>query len=394
MRGVSCSDISAMSARPLRCLLALLGVLALSLAAGATRAGASGTSPSSTVTGPITALGSSWFTVQTSGRRVGVINALTAAATTITNENTPYVWGGGHAEAGVPSVGAKGSGSTRARKGFDCSGAVTAVLAGAGLWPAGAGVPADNGVISELLSEHLIARGVASAPDGVTLYDDPGVHIFMNIDGRFFGTSDGAGGGDAAGGAGWLADGAWDASSRAYRKYHLLPTVLAQKTSYGNDFTFQLPTGGLFAATRGSAQGLSLGELRVADLLAGERVQVNYSTNGTGAMVVSSVAVISGGPAVTAPTTSTTTTPTSPTPTTPTTTTPVPSGPSAAPVPTGTPTPITTVGTPATPVPATTTPAPSATVTVSTATASGSGSGSGGAGYTGGVSATGGSALG
>ena len=61
------------------------------------------------------------------------------------------------------------------------------MLADAGVWPAGSGVPADNGVIAQLRSEHLIARGTGT----VTLYDGPGVHIFMSIEGRFFGTSDG-----------------------------------------------------------------------------------------------------------------------------------------------------------------------------------------------------------
>jgi cell division septation protein DedD len=337
--------------RSSRLIAVLLGVCALILSAAAGPAGAaiapSRTSSPATVTGPITELGGSWFTLQTSGRRVGVINALNSAATQITDENMPYVWGGGHAEAGVASVGDKGPGHNGKRTGFDCSGAVAAVLADAGLWPSGAGVPADSGVISELLSEHLIARGVGSAPDAVTLYDDPGEHIFMNINGHFFGTSDGGGSGDPAGGAGWLDDGAPDASSPAYMRYHFLPAVLAQQTSYGNDFTFQLPASGLFAATQGDGLGISLGELDASDLLVGERVRVAYSTNGTGEMVLTSVAVISGGPTLTPPTLTppttsapATTTTTTPTPTTPTTTTPtVPASPptvsvSSSPLPT------------------------------------------------------------
>jgi hypothetical protein len=240
-----------------------------------------------------------------------VINALAATATKITDADTPYVWAGGHAEAGVASVGSKGPGHNGKRVGFDCSGAVAAVLVGAGLWPAGAGVPADNGVISELMSEHLIARGVGAAPDAVTLYDDPGVHIFMNIDGRFFGTSDGSGGGDAEGGAGWLDDGAYDASDRTFKKYHFLPSVLEERTSYGNDFTFDLPLSGLFAATNGAGD-VSLGDLGISDLLAGERVRVTYTAAGTGAMTAQSVAVISGGPTLPVPPTTSTTTTTTP----------------------------------------------------------------------------------
>lgn len=180
-----------------RCIAALLGALALSVpAAAGARAAELPAPPAATVSGSITALGGSWFSLQSAGQRIGVINALAAAATQITNADTPYVWAGGHAEAGVPSTGSARPRKTRRIAGFDCSGAVAAVLAGAGLWPAGAGVPADKGVISELLAEHLITPGLSRAPAAVTLYDDPGVHIFMNIDGRFFGTSDGGGGGE------------------------------------------------------------------------------------------------------------------------------------------------------------------------------------------------------
>ena len=283
-----------------------------------------------TVTGSIIELGYSSFTLQTNGRRVGVINALTSAATRVTAEDTPYVWGGGHGQAGVASVGVRGPGYNGRRVGFDCSGAVAAVLAAAGLWPAGAGVPADNGVIAELLAQHLIARGVGATPDSVNLYDEPGVHIFMNIDGRFFGTSDGGGGGDAKGGAGWLSDGAWDASDPAFKKYHFLPSVLAQRTSYGNDYTFNLAPDGLFPATSRN-DAVSLGTLGIADLLVNERVRVSYRHLGSGAMSVESIAVLGGGPKLGPP-------PTPAPPTVPTTPDPgTPPPPSSTPDP-GTPT--------------------------------------------------------
>jgi hypothetical protein len=188
----------------------------------------------------VVAVGNSLVTVQTAGQRVGVINALVDAANAITAKDYPYVWGGGHAEAGVASIGERGPGYNGKRVGFDCSGSVAAVLAAAGLWTPGSGVPADNGIISQLRSEHLIAKGVGTAPDEVTLYDDPGVHIFINIEGRFFGTSDGGGGGDRKGGPGWLDDGAWDATNSAFRKYYFLESVLRNSTTYGNDYTFVL----------------------------------------------------------------------------------------------------------------------------------------------------------
>jgi hypothetical protein len=86
----------------------------------------------------------------------------------------------------------------------------------------------------------LIAPGVGRGPLAVTLYDHPAVHIFMNIDGRFFGTSDGAGGGNPNGGAGWLDDGAPDASRRVYKAYHFLPSVLRSSTNAGHIVSFQL----------------------------------------------------------------------------------------------------------------------------------------------------------
>jgi hypothetical protein len=139
------------------------------------------------------------------------------------------------------------------RTGYDCSGSVAAVLADAGLWPAGGGVPNDAGIIAQLLTEHLITRGAGTGPVEVTLYDHPGVHLFMNVDGRFFGTSDGGGGGNPRGGAGWLDDGAPDASSRSYKPYHFFPWVLKGSTSAGHIDSFQL------RALPSGAAGLQLG---------------------------------------------------------------------------------------------------------------------------------------
>jgi hypothetical protein len=226
------------------------------------------------ITGTITALSGSSFTIQTAGRRTGVVNALTAAATHITGQDYPYVYGGGHAQAGIASIGIKGPGYNGKRLGYDCSGSVAAVLAGAGLWPAGGGVPNDAGIIAQLLSEHLIARGAGTGPVEVTLYDHPGVHIFMNIDGRFFGTSDGGGGGNPRGGAGWLDDGAPDASSRAYKPYHLLPSVLKGSTTAGHIDSFQL---GMLSSDPAGVQ-------------LGVKVQVTYEQTRAGRMLATAVA--------------------------------------------------------------------------------------------------------
>lgn len=222
---------------------------------------------SGSATGAVTALSGSSFTIQTAGPRVGLVNAMTRAASDITKQAYPYVWAGGHAQAGIASRG------TRSRNvGFDCSGSVAAVLASSGVWPAGSGVPNDAGIVATLRHEHLIAPGVGRGPVEVTLYDHPGVHIFMNIDGRFFGTSDGAGGGNPHGGAGWLDDGAPDALRPVFKAYHFLPAVLKSSTTAGHIVSFQL--GSLSAP---------------AALELGDRVQVSYTESKSGSLLASSI---------------------------------------------------------------------------------------------------------
>lgn len=224
------------------------------------------------VTGLLTSAGTYSFTIQTPGRPTGVLNAMARAATRITAQDYPYVWGGGHGQAGIASVGERGPGFNGRRRGYDCSGAVAAVLVAGGLWPAGAGVPNDAGVIRYLRQRHEILPGAGNGPREVTLYDRPGVHIFMNIDGRFFGTSDGGGGGDRRGGPGWLDDGAWDAHSRAFRRYHFVPGLLGAKTNAGYTLAFQFGPG-----------------VSVDGLPAGTRVRVVYKTTNQGTMVAQSV---------------------------------------------------------------------------------------------------------
>jgi len=213
------------------------------------------------------------FAIEASAGRMSVVSALTMAADQVTAGDFPYVYGGGHPQAGVANIGIKGPGYNGRRIGFDCSGSVAAVLAGAGVWQVATGVPNDAGIITQLLQEHLIARGPGHGATEVTLYDDPGVHIFMNIDGHFFGTSDGGGGGNAAGGAGWLDDGAPDASSHVYKRYHLLPGVLASQTTFARIFTFH------------SGAGASL----VHGLELGGAVQVAYTVAPNGRLTAESV---------------------------------------------------------------------------------------------------------
>jgi hypothetical protein len=250
--------------------------VALSLLGPASAFAGSGSLGSGSVSGTIIAVGGSSLTVQTHGRMLGVVNALSDGATALAARELPYVWGGGHAEAGVASAGVRGGpGANGKRVGYDCSGAVAAVLAAAGLWSPGSGVPSDAGVIAQLRAERLLApgAGTGTGPSEVTLYDEPGVHIFMNIGGRFFGTSDGAGGGNLRGGAGWLDDGAPDASRPRFKRYHLLPSLLRDRTSYGHDYTFSLVSSPLLAA--GAEPG--------------ERVTVAYAEARTG--IISALAL-------------------------------------------------------------------------------------------------------
>ena len=213
------------------------------------------------------------FAIESGGGRMSVLNALTNAANLVIEDDFPYVYGGGHAQAGIASIGIKGPGYNGRRIGFDCSGSVAAVLAGAGVWQPTDGVPNDAGIIAELKSEHLIARGAGHGASEVTLYDDPGVHTFMDIDGHFFGTSDGGGGGNPAGGAGWLDDGAPDATSRVYKRYHLLLGVIQRQTTFERILTFQT------SGHPSIAHGLELGS----------EVHVAYMQTPTGRMTAEGV---------------------------------------------------------------------------------------------------------
>src|SRR5579875_1256565 len=204
---------------PLLPLLALLAVIPAAVASPLVGAGLPGSAIHS-VRGTVLSLDRAEVTVQAAGPRMRVLDALTRAADTVAAGEYPYVWGGGHALAGVADTGVRGGpGANGRRIGFDCSGSVAAVLAGAGLWTPGTSVPSDWGIIAQLRREHLVAAGRGTGPRSVTLWDDHGVHIFIEIGQEFFGTSDGGAPSPANphGGAGWLDDGAPDTFDRHYR---------------------------------------------------------------------------------------------------------------------------------------------------------------------------------
>ena len=92
-----------------------------------------------TASGTVSAIGpwQSTLTIQQHARRMTVVSALRHAADAVTARDYPYVWAGGHDAAGVASTGGvkprRGRHPKQPPIGFDCSGAVAAVLAGAGV---------------------------------------------------------------------------------------------------------------------------------------------------------------------------------------------------------------------------------------------------------------------
>lgn len=167
------------------------------------------------------------------GASVSRVQAMIDAAQAITNSDYPYAWGGGHPSAGTPSMGSSSESGGATVLGFDCSGSVAAVLAAASAGiPFGGAVGADSTVISDLQSKGVISPGQGKGTPEVTLWDSPGVHIFMSINGRYFGTSDGNDGNHSQknGGAGWLNDGHADTSS--FTPYHYNASYLNQTVKY------------------------------------------------------------------------------------------------------------------------------------------------------------------
>ncbi len=208
------------------------------------------------------------FIIRTPGSNGGRLNEIVSYADKLEAKNYPYVFGGGHARAGVPS-------GTHA-KGFDCSAVVAAVLAAGGLWPKNSSVPGDAGVIQELMKDKLIAPGPASGPYQLALFDNPGKDIQEKIDGRFFGTGVGS-----RGGAGWFDDGVFE--FRGYKEYHVLPSALHEHSSDGNYVTFSFGSG--------ASQATIAEEVTV-----GAKVQVSYAEAGDSSIRAESVKNVGGKP--------------------------------------------------------------------------------------------------
>lgn len=236
---------------------------------GATLAGLAAAGPSlahaATVDGTVVATRTYDFTIRTAGKPGDPLAKMISYATALGARDYKYVYGGGHAHAGVATGG-----------GFDCSGSVAAVLASGGLWPKGGAVGSDLGLVAELKSRGLIASGPGSGPDQVTLYDHPGKTIEMSIDGRIWGV-----GGDAKGGPGWVDDSLVSASD--LREYHVLPRALHAGSGDSNDITFSYRLNGA---------GYKISK----ELAVGSKVAVNFSNGKLAMLELDSIKNIGGTP--------------------------------------------------------------------------------------------------
>jgi hypothetical protein len=167
------------------------------------------------------------------GASVSRIQAMIDAAQAITNSDYPYAYAGGHPAAGTPSSGSASESGGPTVLGFDCSGAVAAVLsaAHAGVAP-GSACGKDSTIFSQVQSSCPGSSGPGTGNPEVTLWDLSGTHIFMSINGKYFGTSDGhaRNASQKNGGAGWLDDGHPDTSS--YTPWHFSASYLNDTVSY------------------------------------------------------------------------------------------------------------------------------------------------------------------
>lgn len=121
-----------------------------------------------------------------------IVSRAIRAANFINSAHLPYVWGGGHGTPGVPTKGPRHKGGKDVTgPGFDCSGAVSAILYAAGIVKHG-------GDAASLTRFGHAAKG----NEAIVIYARGGgdAHTVMQIDGRYFGTNQS----NPGGGAGWF----------------------------------------------------------------------------------------------------------------------------------------------------------------------------------------------
>jgi hypothetical protein len=107
------------------------------------------------------------------------VDKMIREANAIASHNYAYQWGGGHGSLGSPTGGPG--------PGYDCSGAVSAVLG------------ADGLIGSPEVASQFMGYGAPGPGKWVSIYASPG-HVFMSLMGRYFGTS----GQNPGGGANWI----------------------------------------------------------------------------------------------------------------------------------------------------------------------------------------------
>src|ERR1039458_9613836 len=168
-----------------------------------------------------------------------VIDQLLTAAATINNQNWPYEDQGGlisvgHADKGLPGGVHEGGYGTI---GYDCYGAVGAVLYLAGLLY---GPLNSNTPIHTWIREGLLVAGEGTGTPECTFFGMSN-HIFMRINGKFWGTSDGANHGPTGpptphkGGGGWISNGV--IGPNITNTGHIPASKLAPPTSGGGTGT-------------------------------------------------------------------------------------------------------------------------------------------------------------
>lgn len=157
------------------------------------------------------------------------IQAMIEAANALSAKNYPYVYGGGHGTCGVPSRGNSGGSLI----GFDCSGSVSAVLGAAGLISS----PVFTGNIVSAMGAYL-KPGLDTSGNGVNIFNNNVSgnldHMFMEIEGQYFGTWDGGTNPNTRGGPAWLTGNASLVTNPSFSHYHIPQTILSQTTTYNS----------------------------------------------------------------------------------------------------------------------------------------------------------------
>lgn len=145
------------------------------------------------------------------------LDVMISRASEISNKNYPYSWGGGHPHVGTPSMGPEHSSGGALVNGFDCSGAVLAVLAAGGFVPTGSSFGSSGEMMH--VYGYIGEPGPGPKSKGVTIYANA-THEWMTINGRYFSTG---WNNNPSGGAGWGGENEseWPSASGSYESMHL-----------------------------------------------------------------------------------------------------------------------------------------------------------------------------